>query len=139
MTQEIEHSVHGVVDKTAPTPRNDMAGSPWVFGLVWGLPIAGLVVGGAFQLETYLWPLALTQMGLGCLLNAFRCGRLHCFVTGPFFLAAAAASLIHGADIISFGPDGWSWIGRAVLIGGLGLTFLPEAVWGRYVRRNSDR
>ena len=28
-------------------------------------------------------------MGLGCLVNAARCGRLHCYVTGPLYLAAA--------------------------------------------------
>ena len=112
-----------------------MAASLRWFGLVWGLPIVALVAGGAFQLEAYIWPLALTQMGLGCLLNAYRCGRLHCFITGPFFLAAAAASLLHGTDVVALGADGWSWIGRAVLFGGLGLTYLPEAIWGRYARR----
>ena len=69
------------------------------------------------------------------LVNAFRCGRLHCFITGPFFLAAALASVLHGTGLVSFGPQGWTWIGRAAGVGGVVLTFLPEWIWGRYIRR----
>ena len=32
---------------------------------------------------------ALVVMGLRCLVNAARCMRLHCYVTGPLCLAAA--------------------------------------------------
>src|SRR6266436_8298062 len=27
-------------------------------------------------------------MGVGCLVNVSRCGRLHCYITGPVFLLA---------------------------------------------------
>lgn len=115
--------------------RGDLAANVRSFLLIWGLPIAALALGGAFDLERYAWPPALGFMGAGCLANAFRCGRLHCFITGPYFLAGAAVSLIHGTGVVPLGPEGWTWIGTAMLVGGLGLTFLPEAIWGRYVKR----
>ncbi len=72
-------------------------------------------------------------MGAACLLNASRCGRMHCYFTGPFFLAMVAASLLHGRDVVSFG--GWGWLGGVLLAGGVGLTYLPERIWGKYARR----
>ena len=130
MAREGEESAnHGA------SQRGDLAANVRSFLFIWGLPIAALVLSGAFDIERYAWPPALGVMGAGCLVNAFRCGRLHCFITGPYFLAGAAVSLIHGTGAVSMGPDGWTWIGAATLIGGLSLTFLPEALWGRYVKR----
>lgn len=113
----------------------DWASGPVGFGAVWGIPMVGLVLGGVFDLHAYLWPPALAYMGGACLLNAMRCGRLHCYFTGPFFLATALAALAHGTGLVSLGDDGWRWIGGVVLVGGLGLTYLPEWVWGRYALR----
>jgi len=33
-------------------------------------------------------------MGVGCLVNVSRCGRLHCYITGPVFLLAGEFSLL---------------------------------------------
>ena len=74
-------------------------------------------------------------MGAACLYNARKCGRLHCFITGPYFLILAVLSLLHGSATLPLGPDGWSWIGWATAIGGIGLTYVPEWIWGRYARR----
>ena len=49
---------------------------------------------------------ALAWMGAACLANARRCGRMHCFFTGPFFLAMAALALAVGLDIVSLGAAG---------------------------------
>ena len=47
--------------------------SPW---LVWGVPIAALVVGGIANAETFVWPPVLAWMGIACLANALRCGLI---------------------------------------------------------------
>src|SRR3989442_15948432 len=48
----------------------------------------GAVVGDS------IWTLAFTVMGIACVVNAVRCGRVHCYFTGPFLLLLAAASLL---------------------------------------------
>jgi hypothetical protein len=32
-------------------------------------------------------------MGVACIVNALRCGRVHCYLTGPFFLLMAVIAL----------------------------------------------
>jgi len=73
-------------------------------------------------------------MGIGCLLNAKRCGRLHCYFTGPFFLGLAGASLLYGLGVLHLGHRGWELLGYVLLIGALALTCGIEWIWGRYKR-----
>ena len=55
--------------------------------LVWGLPASLLLAGTAWEAaRPWLWIPSLVVAGAACLANASRCGRLHCFVTGPLFL-----------------------------------------------------
>ena len=103
--------------------------------LAWGLPVAGMVVAGVLDVQAALWPVALLWMGGACLMNGRRCGRMHCFFTGPFFLAMAVLALLLGLDIVSLGDRGWSWIGGGTLVGAALLTFLPERLWGKYAAR----
>ena len=104
--------------------------------LVWKLPVAVLVASALFGLAApargVIWALAFATMGLGCVRNAVRCGRLHCYFTGPLFLGLAAASLLHGTGMVELGPNGWSGIGGVALVGGIGLTVLPERLLGKY-------
>jgi MFS family permease len=123
-------------DRKGITRRRDLScGATGL--LIWLLPIAILAVtaglgGGAFRAVT--WPVLLTLMGAACLLNARRCGRLHCFITGPFFLLLAALSLLYGLGIAPLGPHGWQWLLNILLIGGCFLTWVPEWLFGKYVR-----
>jgi len=39
-------------------------------------------------------------MGLACIANARRCGRVHCYFTGPLFLLSAVLSAVHGWNVI---------------------------------------
>jgi hypothetical protein len=63
----------------------------WLF---WYGPLA-VIVAASF------WPLgrnglgagAFAVMGIGCLVNVSRCQRLHCYFTGPLFLAAAGYAI----------------------------------------------
>lgn len=104
--------------------------------LVWKLPAAVLVASVFAPLSELVrggvWALALGTMGLACLRNALRCGRMHCYFTAPLFLGLAALSFLHGTATLGLGPSGWASIGGVALVGGVGLTILPERLWGRY-------
>lgn len=104
--------------------------------LVWKLPVAVLVASALFELAAptrgVVWALAFGTMGLGCVRNALRCRRLHCYFTGPLFLGLAMVSLLHGTGMVELGPNGWSGIGGVALVGGIGLTVLPERLFGKY-------
>jgi hypothetical protein len=65
-------------------------------------------------------------MGAACLLNARRCGRKHCFYTGPFFLLMTVPVLLHGYGWVGIGADGWRWLGLAIGIGAVAITAVTE-------------
>ena len=72
-------------------------GSAW---LLWRLPVALLVLGVAWLPgQAWLWAAAFAVMGAGCLANAARCGRTHCYVTGPLFLLAAIWCLVSALGV----------------------------------------
>jgi hypothetical protein len=45
---------------------------------------------------------------VACLLNARRCARTHCYLTGPFFLILAGIALLYDIGNLSLGATGWS-------------------------------
>jgi hypothetical protein len=77
-------------------------------------------------------------MGTACTANAVRCGRLHCYITGPFFLVMAVVTLLYGLGIVPLGVHGWSLIGLTILVGAIALCCLPELFFGKY-RKGSVR
>ncbi len=123
----------------AQARAHEMNPSDWARGtrllLIWCLPLAGLVisdqVGGLLQ--EVAWPTLLTWMGIACLLNARGCRRLHCYLTGPFFLLLAAISLLYGLGTLALGTHGWSTLSIVLLVGGLFLFYVPEWLFGRYL------
>jgi len=68
--------------------KGDLLSMPWLTVLVWRVPLLLIIIGGfsGSGVRTALWTAALTVMGSGCVLNAARCGRRHCYFTGPVFL-----------------------------------------------------
>lgn len=108
--------------------------------LVYILPVAALALAGHLNLstgwQTVIWAGALSTMGIGCIANAVRCGRTHCYLTGPFFLLAALAAALYGLGVLPLGSDGWDLIGQIVLIGAIILGCLPELFFGRYRQRS---
>jgi hypothetical protein len=104
---------------------------PWfAFALGFGAPPA---------LKTVLWTTSLAFMGVACLINVSRCGRIHCLFTGPFFIIGAVASLGYGLGLLPFGASGWKWIGAIMIIGAIVLTCIPELVLGRYRKTDQTR
>ena len=112
----------------------DWVGNYRSYAIAWGLPTA-ILIGTAFlghPARTIVWTFTLVWMGMACLANARRCGRRHCYLTGPFFLVIAFLSFLHGFGLISFGPLGWSWIGGGLIAGVILLWYVPETLWGKY-------
>lgn len=105
--------------------------------LTWCLPAAILLVSPVLG-ERYLvviWPIVLTFMGSACLLNARRCGRVHCYLTGPFFLLLAAVALLHGLGLVPLGRNGWGRLAEVLVVGSVLLLCGPEWLLGRYRSR----
>lgn len=122
-------------------PGPDLVADRLFSFLLWKGPAVVMLVTAVLGLDArnqgLLWGAALSVGGIGCLVNARRCGRRHCFYTGPFFLAMALASLLHGFGALPLGAAGWIVIGATTLVGAVGLTYLPERIWGKYTARGS--
>ncbi len=106
---------------------------------LWQLPALALVA-GIFVTpgwRTIVWTAALAVAGAGCVANASRCGRVHCYFTGPFYLLTAAVTLAYGLGVLPLGPDGWLWIGLVLAVGSWILGYLPEQIWSKYAIRKS--
>ena len=82
--------------------------------------------------RTVVWTAALGTMGTACIANAVRCGRLHCYMTGPFFVAMAVVTLLYGLGALPLGGNGWNLIGLTILAGAIALCCLPELFLGKY-------
>lgn len=105
--------------------------------LVYGLPIVAINLTGHLGGRTaaaIVWPLAFLVMGAGCVTNAIRCGRVHCYFTGPLFLLAGLLSALLGLRVIDLGSRPWETIGYGTFALALVLYFGPEAIWGKFFR-----
>ncbi|WP_291736745.1 hypothetical protein [Leisingera sp. F5] len=90
------------------------------------------VFGSVHPAKTWVWAGALVWMGAACLWNARRCGRRHCFWTGPYFLVMALVVLTHGYGVVDLGSQGWKWLGGMIGIGALGVIAVTER-GGKYL------
>lgn len=76
---------------------------------------------------------ALAWMGIACIANALRCGRLHCYLSGPIFLIGAVLIVVIGFDLASLGPVSVMHISNAT-IGLVAASFVLEWIWGAYAQ-----
>lgn len=127
------------------TTRSDRPGDllsrrGFVF-LVYVIPVAALVLAGNLDVgtiwRTVIWSASLLIMGTGCIANAVRCGRTHCYLTGPFFLLMGLAAALYGLGILPLGSNGWNVIGLSTLLGGAILGCVPEIFLGKYRQRDA--
>jgi hypothetical protein len=115
-----------------PRAERDLSARGGSFAAIWLAPIAlaGLLNLIAPQWSGAAWGLAFVWMGGACLLNARRCGRLHCFFSGPILLIGAAVLFAVAGGALDFMPLAIV----AVTLGLAALTFGLERLWGRYRR-----
>jgi len=71
-------------------------------------------------------------VGTGCILNARRCRRLHCYISGPAFFLGAAALGLFAAGIALLGAHSLTNIVSITLAVVL-LSFVPEMIWRKYL------
>jgi hypothetical protein len=115
----------------------DWVSQPVSFVLWWCVPVAiGLSTHALAIPLVYaalVWSVAFVWMGIGCVLNARRCHRLHCYISGPVFLLGAAITGLIALGAIEPGMRGLSNITNIALLLALS-SFAVEAIWGRYRR-----
>ncbi len=125
-----------------PTHDSDFLNDRLISFLIWRAPAVVMVVAALVEIgpiaRGVTWALSLGVFGVGCLANAIRCGRRHCFYTGPFFLVMALGSLLYGFGVLPMGSSGWAMIGVTTLVGAVVLTYLPDRIWGKYTRVSSE-
>ncbi len=114
--------------------RNDWVTRPgaglfwWCFplGLGFAANFLALPVGGT----ALIWAILFLWMGTGCILNARRCHRLHCYISGPAFLLGAIVLGLLAAGLLGLGPHALNNIVGVTLVVVL-LSFVPE-IWKKY-------
>jgi hypothetical protein len=85
------------------------------------LPVRGIAT---------IWVTLFVWMGMGCIFNARRCHRLHCYISGPTFLLGAVALGLLAAGLLELGPHALNNIVGVTLVVTL-LSFVPE-IWKKY-------
>ncbi|WP_159587662.1 hypothetical protein [Chelativorans xinjiangense] len=125
-------------DRLPKSSAMDWARSPISIAIWWVIPIVAGNVADQLPLSwpapAIAWATALGWMGLGCVLNARRCHRRHCYISGPVLLAGAIVVALLGWGVVPLGPNGLS-LTLWTTFGLVALSFLPEMVWGRYSQR----
>jgi len=112
--------------------RNGWVNRPGMGFVWWCLPLAVGVAASYFAsppLATALaWIISFIWMGTGCILNARRCHRLHCYISGPAFFLGAAVLALFVAGVAFAGPHSVNNIVGITLTVAL-LSFVPEMIW----------
>lgn len=107
-------------------------------GLLYVLPILALIASSFLPLESIwrpiIWTMAFATMGAACTANAWRCGRVHCFVTGPLFLLGALAALLDAVSILRLSAAGWNALSGAMIVGAVLACCVMEPALGKYRR-----
>ena len=114
----------------------DILSSRWRVFLLYWLPAIAIVAVGPLAISSrwrsVVWTVALATMGMACIVNALRCGRVHCYLTGPFFLLCAVYLTSVQLGLVPFVGNAWF---AAAVIGVIALSFLAGLIIGTYTGR----
>src|SRR3989442_13275288 len=103
---------------------------------LWCVPTLALVLGLSWNAaRPWLWIPALLIMGAGCVVNARRCGRLHCYATGPIFLLAAVYVILAEVHVVPLSPNCF----RSCSFGSRGAGLLGGIAFGAVRRQELNR
>jgi hypothetical protein len=108
----------------------------WKAILLWCLPVIALIVGSYWQQgRLILWIPAFLVMGVACLVNAGRCGRVHCYITGPLSFFAIGYVTLSEFHVVPMDAGYFldSILGISIV------AFLIEIPLGRYRKRVLER
>lgn len=109
--------------------ENDLLGAGWACA-IWFACGAAFVAG--FHSDRWrpeLWIASLGVAGALCVVNAVRCRRLHCYITGPVNLLGALLTALRAANLIRI-P--WMTLGWAV-VAGIVIGMIIEGLAGKYL------
>jgi hypothetical protein len=124
-----------LVEAPPPPSSRDWARRPLMIVLWWGLPMAVGVLANLPHLSqrahASVWAVVFAWMATGCLLNARRCHRVHCFISGPVLLLGAVFAALVASGVVEPGTSTFSNIINGTLLLAL-LSFAPEMIWKRY-------
>lgn len=115
--------------------REDLSRTPSIVWL-WGVPVAivitGSVLNGTHTLSLtgagILWTVATAWIGVGCVINARHCGRVHCRIDGILFPLLSLVGLLNVLGLVSLN---WN-VYWAIFLVILGASFLLEVFWKKY-------
>jgi hypothetical protein len=115
--------------------RKDWARHPATIILWWGLPVGVGITANLlhlpFRVAVGVCAVSFAWMATGCLLNAQRCHRVHCYISGPVLLLGAVFAGLVASGVANLGPQLFGNAVSAILVLAL-LSFVPEMVWKRY-------
>jgi hypothetical protein len=116
--------------------RNDWVRRPGM-GLVWwclplGIGVAANFFASSARNIAIVWVLMFVWMGTGCVLNALRCHRLHCYISGSAFFLGAVALTLFAMGVAPLGEHSLNNIVGITLCAVL-LSFVPEMTWRKYL------
>ena len=127
--------MRGMRDRPNQPPTTDWFARPLSAFVLWCVPLifgfGTSFLGAPPMIRALVWTAAFLWMGAGCVVNAVRCHRLHCYISGPVFLLGAATEGLLAANLLSFGShaiDNTAGITLAVAL----LSFVPERIWAKY-------
>ncbi len=113
----------------------DWARDPLSACFWWGLPLAigaaDMLMHPPLRVEAGICSILFFWMSAGCLLNARRCHRVHCYIAGPLLLLAAVFTALVAAGVLEPGLRAFDNAVGIFLVLTL-LSFVPEWVWKRY-------
>jgi hypothetical protein len=125
-----------------PRPERDLIAHNASFVILWGIPLLVIAVTAVAPVGVLVraaaWATSFAVAGVACLLNARRSGRVHCQLTGPFFLALSLITAVYGVSGEPFGAAGWWAIAVILVVGTPLLWILSERQRGRYGERESS-
>ena len=127
------------MDSQLRNQPDNLIGNDWVTrpgaGFIWWcLPLCAGFAANFLALPArgtaIIWVILFIWMGTGCMLNARRCHRLHCYISGPTFLLGAVVLGLLAAGLLDLGPHALNNIVGVTLVVAL-LSFVPE-IWKKH-------